>query len=533
LNVRELEVLGDMVLNTHGDNMARVTGETASITGALRGTGMLSATTVVHDGGQLRPGFSPGHLHFADLTLASGSTTTMELEGPALGQYDQVTVNAGGDLTIEGTSALVLDTDYPLALGAVTRIFNFDTGSIDGFFGTASATGTSQSRLVLNLATGSVVGLGNNTLGQLKALPMTDNQQAMLDGLLVNEAGGVGQFYGGRFVENLTQTWANNGDRDAVFERASPEVYAGLGAMAQSAALSAVTKWGHSFVGESGRQGTFVDINSATFSADDNFTAAANGGTQMAFGTRTTNATVGVSRALTDNTSLVFSIGTASTKLNGDYTVGEGQGMTTGLALVGRLMGSERLYWSTGIRHAGLTSDGTRQTNNGSVAFGEVDSSATQFNLGLEYHRASETRSFGLRGNLVFGSSQSDAFDERAVGNNPLDAMSVEHVKTDYARFEVGVRVGADVAQRTRVFGTLDASMPISDDLYGVGASYDNGQGAFSVNALGLDAASVTASIGVDRDISENGRLSVSVGANNDWEGESAVNASIAARFNF
>lgn len=526
LNVDRLLVDGSMFLQVGPNGMAHITGAQATITGWLGGTGMISAPTIIHNGGLLEPGASPGHLFFDDLTLASGSTTTMELYG--VGDDDQVTVNAGGNFTIEGTAAFVLDTDYQPALGAVNRIFHFDTGSINGFFANASAVGTAPAdRVVLNLATGSIVGLGGRTLDQLQALPTTENQQAMLVGLQVNEAGGLAQFYGGRFVENLTQAWANNADLDAVFERASPEVYAGIGSMAQSAAINAITKWAHSFVGEAGRQGTFVDIGSTNFSADSN------GGTQMAFGTRTTNATVGFGSAVTDNTSLVFSMGTASTRLDGEYMSADGQGMATGLALVGRMPGSEGLYWNAGVRHAGISVDGTRITNNGRVNFTDVDGEATQFNVGLEYHQVSGSRNFGVRGNFVFGHSISDAFHENAGNENPLDAMSVHSVNEDYGRFEFGMKLGTEVTSTTRVFGSLDASASLNDRPYAVAASYDGGQGAFSVNALGLDAANVSASIGIDRDILETGRLSLSVGANNDWEGDTKLNASISARFDF
>lgn len=528
LNVKTLEVLGTMVLRGDNDQMARVTGETASITGMLKGTGMLSAATTVRDGGRLSPGASPGHLHFDDLTLASGSTTTMELyAGPV---DDQITVNVGGKFKIEGTSALELGSSYSLPMGEVTRIFNFDTGSIQGFFGSAAAAvgaTTPSNQLVLNLATGSVVGLGNNTLDQLKALPINNNQHHMLSGMLVNETGGVGQFYGGRFIENLTAAWAVNGNLDAVFERASPEVYSGISAMAQSAALNAVTKWGHSFASEDAREGTFVDISTTNFSADANF------GAQMAYGTQTLNATVGFSQAVSDNASVVFNIGTASTKLNGDYTVGTGQGLATGFAVVGRVPGAERLYWNSGFRYADLNAYGTRYTNNGTVAFDDVNTVATQFNIGLEYFHDTAVNSFGVRGNLVFGHSRSDAFEEAAGVTNPLDAMSINEVRADYARLEAGMKLGTEVTDNASIFGALDASMPLSEDPFVVGASLDNGQAAFGVNALGLDAASVSASIGVDHAISEGGRLNLTLGANNDWQGESAVNASISARFNF
>src|SRR5215831_1819970 len=61
--------------------------------GTLAGTGTISNTVTVNSGGTLSPGTSPGIINTGSLTLTSGSTLTIELNGPTVGtQYDQVNV---------------------------------------------------------------------------------------------------------------------------------------------------------------------------------------------------------------------------------------------------------------------------------------------------------------------------------------------------------------------------------------------------------------------------------------------------------
>ena len=488
----------------------------------------------------ITPGDSPGVQMFMGGQTAFGNNSTLEIEvldrtlGAGVG-FDQVRFMTGGLVILEGDSRLsVVDlashnaTTFNTAnynLGELVEFADFDPLAITGQFGSVvhTALGSNPNDLVVNLATGTLVGIGTRDLDDAA---INSNQQAMLDGLRVSSAGGVDQFYGGRFVENLTAAWANNEDLDAVFERASPEVYAGLGASAQAAALNAGPKWFEGFVGDRSKQGAFLDFSTTSFAADDK------GGAQIAFGVDTTNVTIGFNQAISDNVALMFSLGTASTDLNSDYLNGSGDGMTAGMALVGKFPNSD-LSWQAGVRYSSLSIDGTRVANNGSVSFGTVDTTALQFNLGVEYHSEWDRSDLGLRANLVFGTSSSDGFSETSLALNPLDAMAVNEIEDDYAQLELGARLGTKMTDATRLFGELDLSIPLSNSANGVLASYDGGQGALDVKARGLDTANVALSVGVDQKISETGVVTLSVGGGNSWGNDTDFRASLSTRFQF
>lgn len=527
LDVQTLEVIGDLYLA--GQGTSHVSANTASVSGTLRGNGRIDASTTIIAGGHLSPGNSPGMLTFSDLTLDSGSNTLLEIvntgdSAVAGTDYDRINISEGGMLTINSGATLDIADSAGASLGQTTHVMDFDTFAIQGYFG--SVTTTAQNGGVLNLATGNVVSLGAQTLGQLEGLASNDNQRAMYSGLMVNDAGGVAQFYGGRFAEYLTQTWAQNGDVGSVFEKASPEVYAGFSGGAQSAALNAMPDWVSGFVGGAGTHGAFIDVSNSHFAANDN------AGANMPFGVSATGSQVGLRMSGSD-LSVVLSLGTATTRLEGDYLRADGDGMSWGATVVGALPGSENTVWFAGFQHAQLTFDGTRVSNGGMVDFSEVDSSATQFNIGLEYNRAVRNVDLGLRANLTFGSSDSDAFSEMAANGNMLDAMAVESVNADYARFDLGIKLSTEVREGTSFFGTLDVSVPLNDRNVAVAASYDNGQGAIGVNSVGLDKTSFAASVGVNQHISETGMLSVSVGAESAWDGGTDMRASLSARFDF
>lgn len=79
--------------------------------GTLAGTGTISNTVTVNSGGTLSPGSSPGIINMGSLTLTSGSTLIIELNGTTVGsQYDQVNVTGAvnlGGATLNVTPAFV------------------------------------------------------------------------------------------------------------------------------------------------------------------------------------------------------------------------------------------------------------------------------------------------------------------------------------------------------------------------------------------------------------------------------------------
>jgi fibronectin-binding autotransporter adhesin len=526
LDVEVLSVDGILEL---GGGDAKVVAETATFTGTLRGSGTINARTTIAAGGNLKPGRSPGMLSFAALTLGDGSTTSLDIDiagskAVAGNDYDRLNIGAGGKFMIDEGAILVLVENDASYLGETTQLLSFDELAVTGYFKKAS-TNTATGG-VMNLATGNLVGLGGRTLSQLEALSTTENERAIYDGLRVNDEGGVGQFYGGRFVENLTAAWDEDGDTSAVFDKASPEVYAGLSASAEAAVMNSASDWVGGFVGKDGVTGSFFDASRSQYSADDS------GLEYKSFGVQSTNTNFGLNVSSSDLTFL-FSLGIASTKLESDYLNGTGDGLVMGAGFVGEIANSTETVWTAGLRQAILSIDGQRVANNDLVSFSNVDASATQFNLGVEHNGSNGQVDYGLRGNLELGSSKSNAFSETAGLTNTLDAMAVDGVKNRYARFNLGTKLASEITDGTSVVGSFDLSAPLSSSLVGVGASYDDGQGKFGVNSRGLDGVSFAATIGVDHETSEQGMISARIGAENTWNGDTALSASFSARVNF
>lgn len=101
----------------------------------LGGTSSFSTAVTVQNGGTIAPGNSPGILSTGNLTLASGSTATMEIDGTDAGTgYDQI--NVTGTVTISDATLNVV-LGYTPATGDSYTLINNDladgvTGTFDG-----------------------------------------------------------------------------------------------------------------------------------------------------------------------------------------------------------------------------------------------------------------------------------------------------------------------------------------------------------------------------------------------------------------
>jgi len=121
VNAGTLAVTGSLVSPT-----------TVNSGGTLAGTGTISNTVTVNNGGTLSPGTSPGIINTGNLTLTSGSTLTIELNGPTVGaQYDQV--NGTGTVAL-GNATLNLVLGFAPSTGQVFTIINNDL--VDPVMGT-------------------------------------------------------------------------------------------------------------------------------------------------------------------------------------------------------------------------------------------------------------------------------------------------------------------------------------------------------------------------------------------------------------
>ena len=111
--------------------------------GTLGGTGTLNKATTINSGGTLAPGAGPGVLTFGGaLTLASGSTTALELNGTTRGTgYDGLDI--AGLTTYGGTLALTFGSTF--ANGTTLDPFNLGVtpaGSFDFLTGSGSYAGS-------------------------------------------------------------------------------------------------------------------------------------------------------------------------------------------------------------------------------------------------------------------------------------------------------------------------------------------------------------------------------------------------------
>ncbi|MEN8841883.1 MAG: hypothetical protein ABF288_12250 [Octadecabacter sp.] len=525
LDLNTMDVAGTLMLGGDG---AVVKAERMSVTGTLAGSGFINSRTVISNGGFLRPGASPGEQTIDDLLFEDGSRTEIEIDlagasAVAGVDYDRLNISAGGAFAIEDGAGLELVENGASALGVTTQVFAFDDFASVGSFGTVTSTATNAS--MLNLSTGRVVGLGDRSLSDLSALATTSDDEALLSGLFMGDTGGVAQFYGGAFIENLTQTWANNGDTAEVFRLASPEAYAGLGASAQAAAVNVMPEWVSGFAGQSGQQHGFFTASSGDYASRDDLRD------NVGYGVDVTTTSTGFGWSL-DRSTVLVSFGTVSSGLDSDLLSGSGSGHHVGVTVLGELGGSQGAIWTAGLRYATVDQDGMRASNNGSVSFADVTSDAVQINLGAEYNTRSNNADMALRTNLVWGNASTEAFAETANGANTLDVMAVDAASSDYSRLELGAKVGFDVGAQTQLLGGLDASIPLNVGS-SVGASYDMGQGAFSVDSVGLDRASLSVSFGVSHAFTERSDLSLTVGSDTSWDGDSDVNAGLNATFSF
>jgi T5SS/PEP-CTERM-associated repeat protein len=108
-------------------------GLTISSYAMLKGNGTIVGATIVNGGGLLSPGMSPGSITFSNsLTLASGSTFTVELDGDAEGQYDRIVTL---DTVSVSNSILNVSLGFtPLVGESFTIISNLGPGVVSGMF---------------------------------------------------------------------------------------------------------------------------------------------------------------------------------------------------------------------------------------------------------------------------------------------------------------------------------------------------------------------------------------------------------------
>ncbi|WP_093152388.1 DUF4347 domain-containing protein [Thalassobaculum litoreum] len=131
----------------------------------LGGTSTFSTAVTVASGGTIAPGNSPGTISTGNLTLANGSTATMEVDGTAAGTgYDQI--NVTGTVTISNATLNVVLGYTPAAGDSYTLVNNDGVDAVTGTFS--------------GLAEGATLTAGGRTL-QISYVGGTGNDVTLTD----------------------------------------------------------------------------------------------------------------------------------------------------------------------------------------------------------------------------------------------------------------------------------------------------------------------------------------------------------------
>jgi hypothetical protein len=229
----------------------------------------------------------------------------------------------------------------------------------------------------------------------------------------------------------------------------------------------------------------------------------------------------------------ILHLGRTASALQSEYLTGSGRGFNLGEALVAEINAFQGLTWTAGFQNANHEVSGNRISNNGVVNFAEVETTATQISFGVEYNMQTTLAEVGFHSKLMAGASKTDSFREVGGASNELDVMKVDPTQNEYAGLDFGMKFGSAIKKRTKLIGSIDTFIPLNPSLIDVAASYDQGQGAFSVNSRGLDGASLSTNFGNEHALIKVGTLPASVGLGNTWNGETKGTASFGLRHSF
>lgn len=154
--------------------------------GTLKGTGTIGGTVTVNNGGIFAPGNSPGLINTGSLSLASGSTLSLELNSTvAATGYDQV--NVSGSVALGGSLSLSLGFAPTENVDRFFVILNDGVDAISGTFAglPQGATFTSEGymwQISYQADSGSSAFTGGNDVA-LMAVPEPSSSVALLTGL--------------------------------------------------------------------------------------------------------------------------------------------------------------------------------------------------------------------------------------------------------------------------------------------------------------------------------------------------------------
>jgi autotransporter-associated beta strand protein len=464
--------------NSNGTQGGAVTSNTTEVLGTVSGVGSFTGDVNFLAGSKLKPGNSPGVISFVNLTLGSGSATTMEVEGNAgagvAGGHDQNQVS--GLLTLSSGSSLIItnSTAYELGLADTIKIFSFNPGAVSGNFSNASQSGFAN-EVIYNLATGNVVGMGaSGHAAFLTALAPDVNQQRMLSALLVETAGGVEQYYGGKLMERLASAVSTSADTDRVFSLASPERHVALFDNVRSSMFASMMNlpsdgregWNYRYTNRNQKSivdGTYSEYRIASNSGSVDYTHKLAGSF--------VSATVGYDNGRTSGTGYRADSDGLTLAVAWSLPVASVKGLTLGL--------------QSGM--SSFTNDVSRSTSTTNATANNVDSSSNALGFSIDYvypiKKLNMALALGL--DVIHYQAKVDGFTESNVGNL-LDSLDVHQQKSNGTAVVASVGVSGKYTKNLTFGADLRLTSYGSGKEHKVSANVAPEQTVFTVGHYGV-----------------------------------------------
>ena len=508
--------LGNGFDTGNGSVGGNVTTGNTSVTGggSVTGIGGVSGNTTVGSTsgpatqGTVAPGNSLGILTFGNLTLANGSSSVMQIDGTAgpgvTNGNDQVIVT--GALSLQAGSTLTiqpyLQPGVSLAMGSKVNLFSFAPGAVSGNFGTVT-NGLPASNLIFNIATGNVVGLGSSTTQQfVAAASNTPNETAIMKALMVNNTGGVNQYYGGRLMEYVTSALNSGGGTAAVntaFALWSPEAYTGLMDQMQFTTLNNLP--------ELGGYGALVDAKVTDYGYINR--KGQNGKQQDGYVQNTfadTSVNVGSSyqtKRAQFQLSYIHDDGNVSSALMSGSATGDtlGLGVSMPFALGDDLRATARLMYGS------YQMNGVRSTNAGTAAFSSVGASTSTYGLGLEYLHDYGGLKVDATSEIL--ALQQDVSGFRENGVSVLDAMRVNEQSSFNYYFKGDVRMGSMLNEQTLGYVKAGVIQRMDSNMHNLTANVVSENTSFTVQNPGLATTQYSLGLGAQMQLQKDTTFTV------------------------
>ena len=488
---------------------------------SLTGNGTANGNVFVGgpSGGTIAPGNSPGVITVNNITFSNFSTAAMQIDGAAgpgaVGGYDRLNIN--GTITLLPGSTLAiskssLPNSFSPALGQQIRLFAFAPGAVSGSFGSATATGYATN-MIFNIDTGSVIGIGSNTSAQFEAaVATTPNEQALMNALRANTAGGVTQYFGGDLMGALTSAMASSSPTAiaTAFDRWSPEAYAGI-----------VDQMKQSVLDNLSDNSSYDRLIPGRTYATGNVT----------YGNMSGDKVLGFARNTFHDTAANVGFSHQFSRLEVNLGYGHTEGQIHGTYLQGTVVGNQIIAglsvpvaWDQKLRMIGhvvygsYASHGLRNTNSGIADFGGAKSQTAAYGLGLAYHQTGNTQ-IDLTAEAIGMSQNLSGFAETGAASGAANAIDLMDVSKSHHQAWVGrlnAKVGKEVARNASAYLALDYEHEMGGRMTAINGNLRVDSVGWTVTNPGLARDRVMAGVGTTVKLSSKLRLNLDAkGGNN------------------